>query len=567
MEIEDEEVKKDSSKDQKKNDRSSKTRGNGKSRSPKSSRGGMNKTYDEKKSKERKDKSEGAPKDKGIPWKNDWSFYAINEQIAKDIGSIPYNTVPGVPITYTYGAQTFKGSITGSLPSVIALRYVPTVGASSTYNSGINMAAKQLYTYVRHANSGARNYEAADLIMYVMAMRDIYTQWFELKRAIGVANSYYIMNRNLPDAILAACHIDAADLRANVAQYRGQLNLLCEKINAFAVPKYFKAFDRAAYISSYYFFDSTSRRSQSYVYHTFGGYTWSGTTNPTGTQLTFAPYSTDNTNLTVQSYINILNTQLDALFLDEDANTMSGDILKAFGDQGLYQITNIPTDYVVEGVYDEDILAQIENSKAAVGGINPSWTASSCHTDFAKVQLNVTQENQLITFDPHISVSSNYPVLPDFVFFNSHKDDPTFMDNIEWSRNITMGWYDGISKIGFTFGLELLGFYEMFYYNPTDNIYAYYEFANDMDTTSMSIRWQMIAMLLEQWDWHPAQYFVDTSFNSTSQPPAITVSTVPTVSMDLKVYTILNFDIVRTMHDNATYAAFFARGLYGTKNQ
>lgn len=175
----------------------------------------------------------------GVPWKNDWQYYAVTEQIAKDIGSIPYNKLPGASVKLEAIVNGEKSALSYMPQSVCVLRYLTTCGRATERTSGINMAAVQLYTFVRHANSGARNYEAADLMMYILAMRDIYAEYFELKRVIGLAMSYTYTNKNLPDLLIQACGVDPIDLRRNLAQYRGRLNVLAEKINSWAVPKYF----------------------------------------------------------------------------------------------------------------------------------------------------------------------------------------------------------------------------------------------------------------------------------------------------------------------------------------
>lgn len=522
---------------------------------------------------------------KGIPWKNDWTFYALSEQIARDIASLPYSTVPGVPYTLDVQSPTVQRNVSQAGPGVMRIAYVPGPGSSTSNNSGINMAAKQLYTFVRHANSGARNYEAADLMMYVLAMRDIYTQFFQLKRCIGMASNYYMMNRNLPDALFHALLIDPADIRANLAQYRAQINLIAAKINAFAVPKYFKAFDRAAYISSYFFFDSTSRRSQAYIYQSLGYYTWSGTSSEQGTSLVFTPYQAatvaDLKIGKLSDYIGYLNDQLDALFLDQDAGTMSGDILKAFGEGGLYQVADIPTDYVVLGVYDEDVLAQIENSKGVLGALdstyNYAFNTFAAETATGRIGMNITQANQLIIFNPTWTpFSSTVGIVPTQVIFNSHKDEPQFTDNLEWSRDICMPYYSSLlvgTKPSLMFGLELLGFYDIVTFAPTgqggdfvtqsgQRAYSHQIAVNDYylelnnassTTTNAGLLTRIIRLnsAFAQFDWHPTVY----SWGYNTSSGSITSLVGVYVHADLKVYTVVPKDIVQTMHDNASMAA------------
>lgn len=234
-------------------------------------------------------KNNRSSKGSGIPKRNDWGWYAASEQIAKDIASIPFNYMGGTnfPIKAKAGAARLAPTtLQRAIPSIMSIGYINSIGAAgSGVNNGINMAATQLYTFIRHANSGARNYEAADVMMYILAMRDIYSAYFEAKRIIGCAGLYNYYNHNYPDLLLKSMGCDPVDLRQNLAQYRGQLNLIAKKINSFAVPKYFKAFDRSAYIASMLFADSSSIRSQLYQFVRLGSYTWSGKTSTKGTEL------------------------------------------------------------------------------------------------------------------------------------------------------------------------------------------------------------------------------------------------------------------------------------------
>lgn len=505
---------------------------------------------------------------KGIPWKNDWQFYAVTERIAKDVASYPYNKLPGSKFNIPWHSGTFSNFPDSAtyLPNFCVLSYVPGVGnTNDDANAGINIATKQLYTYVRHANSGARNYEGPDIMMYVLAMRDIYTRFFEAKRALGIAYAYYFENKNFPDSLLRSIGIDPQDLRANLAQYRGRLNLLAAKINSFAVPKYFKAFDRAAFISSYYFTDSTSIRGQAYIFRTAGYYTWSGTTSEQGTSLqfnfdpSFSSTSSTPAFSNVSSfktvYLDTLEAQLDALFYDDDANTMAGDILKAFDQSNLYQVADIPDPYVVLGTYDEDILAQIENSYAAC-----NYTSATFASTFTKEVLAITQENQIIKSGITITNTSTASFTNGW-YFNSHKDSPEFNDNLEWSRLIVSATESSNAWI-LHYGLELLLNITIVNMDPQydDQRMVYSELVQSIAVASNgTVAASAISAIakLAIFDWHPGVYFINYNISGTD----LTSSEIIPF-MDLKFYTVLSDKEIHPTHDSACMAAFYAKDLY-----
>ena len=492
-----------------------------------------------------------------IPTKNDWHFYAASEEIAKDIASLPFNYMGGTPFAVGGSIADVNNDPTktktvksGALSSVMRINYVNAIGVTDNQTKGINMAATQLYTFIRHANSGARNYEAADVMMYILAMRDIYSQFFLTKKVLGYAGLFNYYNHNYPDALISSMDIDPVDLRNNLAQYRGSLNLIAKKINSFAVPKYFKIFDRAAFINSYLFGDSSSIRGQAYQFFKAGYYTWSSTTSQQGTELVY--HDTEVTKFS--DLLRILNEQLDALFLDEDALTMSGDILKAFGDSDLYQIMQTPDDYITPLTMDEDILAQIENSVSIFNGSMNNVVK----------ELNVTQNNQIIKFVPKFSISTDNVdgrVVPTMTSLavNSHKDNPQYNDVLEWTRLMTtfeskIDLSTGLSVVVTSCGLEIVLNYQMYRYDANgqlifDNLGSYAITGGGSDFNTDLTRMADVM----QFDWHPILYLINVQTGELI------------VGGDLKVATVISKDTLERINDAAVYGALYGSNLYNSK--
>lgn len=505
---------------------------------------------------EEKELAKRGRQERGKPDHNDWEFYALDEQIARDVGSFPYNVLAGTSVRLSFERNSSGEAVTGycaAVPQgVMALSYDCVPGRAEVNTDAINMAATQLYTFVRHANSGARIYEAADIMMYILAMSDIYANFFEAKRALGLVQYFPMENRSLPDLLLTAVGIDPTDLRGSIAQYRGRLNVLAEKLNAWAVPKYFKAFMRRAYIAGNTFADSTSVRGQFYVFVKRGSYFFDTTTEETGTSLQYKQAVL--VNRTMGDLLDTIDAQLDALLLDEDAQTMSGDILKAFTTDNLYQVEGCNETYMVPPVMDEDILAQIENSFgyysfAQNGG---SITAES---------INIKQLGQLIVFQPEIIVggaSAAAFAVQDAYVFNSHKDNPEFKDNLEWSRLITTARSkintDGtvtITLVGF--GLELLAGYSLYFKSPASSTVMQQSFSNLIIGTTVS---RALGKVM-QYDWHPILYWA-------AIPTVGTTAAAADVSFvaDLKKWTVLSKQAVENVHNAANQASYYAKDVY-----
>lgn len=496
------------------------------------------------------------------PKKNDWRFYALTEQIAKDFGSIPYNRLPGLQLNLP--AQKKSGTAYSALSNnprriygVCRLRYVTTRGVARQKTDGINMAASQLYTFVRRANSGARNYEAPDLMMYILAMDEIYAEYAELVRAVKTVGLYDIENHYLPDLLLTAMFINPTDARQNIAQYRGQLNVLASKINAMAVPKYFNIFKRRDFVASNVFMDSSSKRGQFYVYVREGYYTFTGVGSEKGTSLEYTAGSPSGSGTqTLQQRMNRLVSMIDALFYDDDAITMSGDILKAFGDSGLYHVEETPENAVLTLAFDEDALAQIENSYA-IGDLLVNGGAQ------VEPGLNITQSDAVIKFAPIAVIQDTYALNLKAKILNSHKDNPDFKDNLEWTR--LMSTYDIVTSGTDRYlhltsvGCELILAYDLLkYVDSVGSTSPIIDLRTIMSTdvngaTSAGQQYAFTAMLFEQFDWHPILY--PDSSTTASTGAFIIVG-------DLKKYTVIDDSTIQALNEAANVAVVFADSLY-----
>ena len=474
--------------------------------------------------------SKGAANDREIPERNDWRFYAISEQEAKAVASFPFNVLAGRPIDLMWKstADTITPTMSESGGAVMVLDYMPSIGRASSTNDAANIAARRFYTYIRHANSGAKVYEAPDLMMYFLAMIDIIVGYFHAKRDYGILQTYSRSNRNMPSTLMTALGLTATDV-SSLASHNFRLNVIANRINSFCLPKDILALQRFAYIASNVFIDASTIRGQFYVFHKKGYYLFKPVAQSTGSSL---QYKDNVVPVTLGVQLSHLESQLDALFGDDDINTMSGDVLKAFK-ENVYNIAGVPSDYTIEPVFDEDILNQIQN-------------ASLCGVSVADASLGVTQSNNIIKFQPQANDLPN-TVANGAYIFNSHKDDPQYTDNIEWSRLYT--FKDGaIVKCG----LECL--IQITLVSSGSESYV-------LTRTTMSPSgdndWNAL-LLMSQFNWHPFMYL----FSSQGSTPNVQVTTKP-IFGDLRYYAILDKATISRTHDSAVLAAYYGGELYG----
>lgn len=494
--------------------------------------------------------SKGGKKKALQPVRNDWKFYAASEQLAKDAASIPYNYVSGGK--FRISGKTSANVINNeeAIPGVMVIPYISSIGVSEGRADGVNNAAIQFYSMIRKGNSGAKNYEAPDLMMYVLALRDIYSMMAYGKQILGLVSRFDSMNINTPDLILRALGVDPNDLRSNIAKYRKSFNELVHKVNVFAMPDIFSVFARSVYIHSAVFMDSTSMRAQYYVFRKVGHHTWDGTSSSLGTMLKyhtpiFDPATSTNGITFEEIILTPLQEMVNAIYYDTDAQTMNGDILKAFNNTTLLQFVEVGDDYVTPFTVDTDILSQIENSHST-NDYCGNWATIN-------PALDITQASQLIQFKPTIGVTSysdeRKPLEMVRIAFNSHKDNPDYKDNLEWSRLIctptyTKGGETGVTLIKFnSTGLEIPIGYEVWYYDRTISPKCSV-FGSVVGGATDPGEYLVLASV-SNFDWHPIIYITNrTSFLR--------------VFADLKLVTTIDVSTINSINNTAIFGAFYS---------
>lgn len=343
---------------------------------------------------------------------NDPAWYARNEQLLKDAANIPFNYMMGVDPDIVVTNRSGQGMThVQSAPGIIQTYYVaPVFGNPQKWTDAMNVARRNLYTWVRHMNSGHTNYDAPNLMMYVMSMSSVYSFIEWCKRLYGFVGTASVFNRAMPAALVRANGVSYTDLSSNLADFRLWLNRFILKAATMAVPSKMPFYDRAQFLFSNLYADATNPRAQysmfvPFYFHRYveplpGETSQIGTLQPvhlgplpkslittrsegvTNGYLDFdALPLTDSFDIAtnVMSVADIMaygEALLTPILTSEDFNVMSGDILKAFGVEGLKQLTTITEEFNVMPVYDLSVMHQIHNMDMIASG-NTSSTSRS----------------------------------------------------------------------------------------------------------------------------------------------------------------------------------------------
>lgn len=302
--------------------------------------------------------------------RNDPAWYKVNNTLYEQSGSFSYGWPLGNKVDLSTAGATDPNP--RALSGLATIYFAPSIGVSTNKASPINMAAVNLYSDVRHANSGHANYDPADLMMYLLALDSAYMYHSMLRRAYGMLRNYSPVNRYYPRAFIEAMGLDFDDLILHMSDFVYYINNYAVKLGSLAAPASFTYFKRHMWMcDNIYVDDPTSAKAQTYMLCPTGFWKWTNT-GSTGTKLEFVDFYHGRAK-TLSDLINFGTTLLEFLLGDEDVGIISGDIIKAYGVTNLMQMYDTPFNYAVLPSYDANVLNQIHNATLC-GEVDPtSW--------------------------------------------------------------------------------------------------------------------------------------------------------------------------------------------------
>lgn len=337
---------------------------------------------------------------------NDVSWYTKNQQMLVDSASLSYNQPLGSPVLFNTIFDSAQADITlsngvRSIPGLMALNLVPTIGVSTDSSSPANLAAQNIYSFVRYMNSGSKNYDQADLMLMLLAMDNLYSFWNFCKRAYGVMSTYSQQNWYLPKALFAAMNLDFEDFREHISDFRAWLNQIAAEISSFCVPATMSYFVRHSWLYSNIYKDSDSQKAQLYMFNPAFFYKYEETESQYGGSLVPQYFCENNTTpFTFETLKTYYRNLMDGVAYSEDIGVMSGDILKAYGESKLFTLSKVDPDYTVAPVYMEEVLNQIHNST-----LHPIFAGNSLAGNTYLNSYNITQQAStgFLVSNPYVS--------------------------------------------------------------------------------------------------------------------------------------------------------------------
>lgn len=299
-------------------------------------------------------------------------LFSLNPQLLADTASYSYNSPLGNRVGPLNASSPYSGGEMTYFPGVCALYMACTPGLSGDGSSPINTAANNLYSYVRHANSGARNYDAPDLMLYMMGVSELHKFHHCLVRLYGLLNIRSQVNRYYPEAFFDAHGVDYLDLATQMADFRAYINWFAVQIGSMCIPASIPYTKWMTEFFDHVYQDAEDVKSQTYIHIPDRFYLYEGFASDRGGQLVptalFAPKlaAADRSKfIKLKDLQSFGRAMISKIVPDEDCGTMSGDILKAFGADNVWKTFMIPEDYSVFPIYSDRVLNMINNTTAA----------------------------------------------------------------------------------------------------------------------------------------------------------------------------------------------------------
>lgn len=493
---------------------------------------------------------------------NDPSWYSKNPRMLQDYANFSFFNAVGAPFrlndVYDPASNITISQLTATVPGLMAIELCPTPGLAVDSQSPVNLAAQNVYSFVRYKNSGAANYDAPDLMMYLLGMDSLYSMWNWMKRIYGLASSYNQTNRYMPKALIQANAVDFDDLMSNLSDFRGYINKAAAQISSFCVPATMTYMVRHSWLYSNVYKDAAQRKSQMYMFVPSIFYTFDETTSEEGGRLVPIPVcmNRDLTNLMkVSDIITLCQSMIDNLQYSEDIGIMSGDILKAYERSGLFTLSPVTEDYLVTPVHSEEVMSQIEN-------LNLMYPNS---TDISSMNITQDPNTNWIQYNPTFHGNNLTPRKG--VLINMHKDVITPADTMVATR-LSLAYKDnGDTTYSFTsVGSEFASRCWIYVFTPggTSVVNGAVTYTNlqltridipdtltfqDGSNANSQLYAERVA-LLSMFDWHP--FFTLQTAADASTTSGILIN----VLGDLDMYSIQSMTKLDSLHDVAVLSEF-----------
>lgn len=439
---------------------------------------------------------------------NPIQWYDRYRDVLEASARIPFPYKPGM--TLNLGSPNTVNYYK-TIPGVMTIKYVPSVGYSVSNTSPISQAAKELYARVRASFSSNLQADAPDFIIYLMALDSIYSNIALMKRVYRTVNAYTPDNYAMPEAILLSMGITSAEiaaLRENWIDGWGKLNELILMSRKFVCPAVMDVFNRHYWMNDNIYMDSPELSGQFYLFMPEHYYKYEAL-DSAETPDRLEPLPIAGMIRSWNTMYTAIRGQIEALAASDDAYTISGYLMRAFEGSQAFVVEQISQDDKLYPIYDSVVLTQIENSNGIYYNL------------FNTDGFYITQDpnTNAVIHKPAIVGSTNpQSFYPRNAFLNLRVKQPQVDDVVEASRLTTQlsSTKDTDGNYPIIAGTEICTGYKLLAYSAQSGnvVYTYTMQSDNSITTSTPEAYNNILNIVDalaNFDWHPFISFISTT--------------------------------------------------------
>lgn len=377
--------------------------------------------------------------------RNDPIWYNRDKQLISDVAKISFNTQLGRKLDFGFPSLVSDDSVAG----IIGLGMVPIPGIAKDATDGVNMAASNLFQYMRSQLSTVADYQAADMIAYILAVSNVYGMYSHLTRAFGIANTASATNLYYPRGLFKALYptVDFDDFTQHFSDYRAQFNYLITQLGSLILPVDFTIVNRIVWLFANVWKDADSDKGQLYGHYPYYLYKFDETSSTEGSMLKHFTPGREGTLYGIPAMLKQLDEMIKAIRSSDSCLDIMADLKRAFKDRPVWSAAYVPENYTVLPTMSYDVLMQIENTT-----ILPHPNAAAEQQSTWDMTQNVSKN--ILLFNPQWKSSTStdtiYKAYGRKPILNFHIKDPSSDDVIEATRNVNVmvaGSAEGIYEL------------------------------------------------------------------------------------------------------------------------
>lgn len=252
-------------------------------------------------------------------------------------------------------------------PSGIArFDYLPFFGTVDSAVDALNIAAKKLYDEINSKNSRNPSYDPSDLMIYVIAVANAWAIHSYVKRIVGMYNTFIPLNKYWWNTVATSMSISDISTQEDIIKWRNLCNRMALKLNNLIVPDNIPYFKRAYMMTEFIYADAPVAKASLFYFAPAALLKYEYDEEQIGRLKNEVTPWGDNTIVNrvtpemVEDYFNRMTVNL---FNDSDINTMSADIMKAYGIDHCFRLPMIDESYALLPFYDEMLSSELHNAR------------------------------------------------------------------------------------------------------------------------------------------------------------------------------------------------------------